>query len=263
MSLPQVTVTVLGSGTSTGVPIPTCSCAVCTSAAAKNQRTRCSILISVGERNILIDSTTDLRQQVLREKVQRIDAVLYTHTHADHVNGIDDLRPFSLASGGSIPIYASPDDQAVLRRVFAYIFDAVSAPGYRPRLHLEEITGPFSLFGLDVIPLPLVHGPGRSLGYRIGPFAYLTDCSAVPETTLDRLCGVDILMIDALRFRPHASHLSIAEALAVAERLSPRRTLLTHLGHDVDALRHAAQLPAGVELAYDGQRLSFDMAPPS
>jgi phosphoribosyl 1,2-cyclic phosphate phosphodiesterase len=234
---------------------------VCTSDEPKNQRTRCSILISSGGRNILIDSSTDLRQQVLREKINSIDAVLYTHTHADHVNGIDDLRPFCLASGEPIPIYACRDDLAVLRRVFAYIFDDVAEPGYRPRLQMQEISGPLSLFGLVITPLSLEHGSGRSLGYRIGPFAYLTDCSFIPEATLSQLSGIDILVIDALRFRPHASHFNISQALAVAERLEVRRTVLTHLGHDVDVVCHAAQLPGGTELAYDGQRLTFTVDP--
>jgi phosphoribosyl 1,2-cyclic phosphate phosphodiesterase len=259
MSRRQVTITVLGSGTSTGVPVPTCNCQVCSSAEPKNRRTRCSILISCGGRNILVDSSTDLRHQALREKIDRIDAVLYTHTHADHVNGIDDLRPFSLVLGESIPIYACPDDLLVLRRVFSYIFEDTTGTGFRPRLHMREITGPFALFGLPVVPLELVHGPGSSLGYRIGPFAYVTDCNEIPESTLSRLSGVEILLIDALRFRSHASHLTIPQALEVADRLQVRRTLLTHLGHDVDVHRHGTQLPAGAELAYDGQRLTFDI----
>ncbi len=256
MSYPELTVTILGSGTSTGVPIPGCSCRVCTSGVAENQRTRCSILVSSGGYNILIDTATDFRQQALREGIRRIDAVLFTHTHADHVNGIDDLRPFNLLSGNAIPIYASAEDLACLSRTFAYIFSENSAPGYRPRLAPQIIDGAFSLFGLTVQPLPLVHGPGRSLGYRLGPFAYLTDCSAVPETTFELLQGVDLLIIDALRFRPHLSHLNIPQALQVADRIGAARTVLTHLSHDVDHRVHAPMLPAGAELARDGQRFS-------
>jgi len=260
MSGQPITVTILGSGTSTGVPVPACSCPVCASREPRNQRTRCSILITVAGHNILVDTSTDLRQQVLREQITHVDAVLFTHTHADHVNGIDDLRPFNLASGTAIPIHASAEDLVILRRVFAYIFDDGDEPGYRPRLHPHEINEAFSLFGVSILPLPLVHGPGRSLGYRIGPFAYLTDCSVVPEATLDKLAGLEILVIDGLRFRPHLSHLSISQALAVADRLGVRRTILTHLSHDVDYARHAALLPPGTELAYDGQRLVFTVA---
>ncbi len=262
MSERAVTVTILGSGTSTGVPVPACTCPVCRSREPRNQRTRCSILVSAAGRNILIDTSTDLRQQALREGITHIDAVLFTHTHADHVNGIDDLRPFNLASGAGIPIYACAEDLAVLRRTFAYIFDSGDEPGYRPRLSAREISAGFSLFGLPILPLPLIHGPGRSLGYRIGPFAYLTDCSFVPEATMELLAGIDILIIDGLRFRPHLSHLSISQALAVAERLGPGRTILTHLSHDVDYSRHASLLPPGTELAYDGQSLRFFLPAP-
>jgi len=259
MSGRAVTVTILGSGTSTGVPVPACTCPVCRSREPRNQRTRCSILVSVDGRNILIDTSTDLRQQALREGITHVDAVLFTHTHADHVNGIDDLRPFNLASGAAIPIHACAEDLAVLRRVFAYIFENGDEPGYRPRLLAQEICGGFSLFDLPILPLPLIHGPGRSLGYRIGPFAYLTDCSSVPEATLELLAGIDTLIIDGLRFRPHLSHLSISQALAVAEGLGAGRTILTHLSHDVDYARHAPLLPPGTELAYDGQRLVFTL----
>jgi len=262
MSGRWITVTILGSGTSTGVPVPACSCPVCSSLAPQNQRTRCSILISFDGRNILVDSSTDLRQQALREKITRIDAVLYTHTHADHVNGIDDLRPFNLASGEVIPIHGSREDLDVLRRVFAYIFDDGDEPGCRPRLQPQAISDVFTLFGLEITPLPLLHGPGRSLGYRIGPFAYLTDCSSIPETTLGALAGLEILVIDGLRFRPHVSHLSIPQALTLAEKIGARRTILTHLSHDVDYSRHARLMPAGTELAYDGQRLVFQSGPP-
>ncbi len=256
MSYPDLTVTILGSGTSTGVPIPGCSCKVCTSGVAENQRTRCSILVSSGGHNVLVDTATDFRTQALREGIRRVDAVLYTHTHADHVNGIDDLRPFNLASGNAIPVYASAQDLASLSRTFAYIFSENSEPGYRPRLAPRTIDGPFSLFGLVVQPLPLEHGPGCSLGYRFGPFAYLTDCSAVPESTFELLQGVDLLIIDALRFRPHGSHLNIPQALEAAERIGAGRTVLTHLSHDVDYRVHAPMLPPRVELACDGRRFT-------
>lgn len=259
MSGGVLTVTILGSGTSTGVPVPGCSCSVCVSDDPQNVRTRCSVLLTCGDRNILIDTATDLRQQVLREKIDHVDAVLYTHTHADHIHGIDDLRSFNIASGRPIPIFGSPETLAVIRRNFGYIFDEELEPGYRPRLEARAIEGPFDLFGLSVEPLPLRHGSGVSLGYRIGAFAYLVDCNAIPAETLPRLRSIETLVIDALRFRPHTTHFNIAQALEVAGRIKARRTFLTHLSHDVDHARHAPLLPSGVELAYDGQRIEVDL----
>ncbi len=257
MSPERLTVTILGAGTSTGVPVPGCSCAVCTSGLPENSRTRCSALLSFAGRNILIDASTDLRQQALREGITRIDAVLFTHTHADHVHGIDDLRPFNRRGEPAIAVYGSAETIATLRRRFSYIFDAGAEPGYRPRLETREASAPFRLFGLPIEPLPLRHGSGQCLGYRIGPFAYLADCSAIPKSSWDLLGGLEALVIDALRFRPHATHFTIAQALKVAEALAPKRTLLTHLSHDVDYPRHAPDLPPGVELARDGQSLSL------
>lgn len=254
-----LTVTILGSGTSTGVPVPGCSCSVCVSPDPQNVRTRCSILLTHSGRNILIDTATDLRQQVLREKIGHIDAVLYTHTHADHIHGIDDLRSFNMVSGQAIPVFGSPETLAVIRRNFGYIFDDELEPGYRPRLETRQIVGPFDLFGLRVEPLTLQHGSGVSLGYRLGAFAYLVDCNAIPEATMPQLRDLDVLVIDALRFRPHTSHFNIPQALEVGARLGARRTFLTHLSHDVDHARHAVLLPPGVELAYDGQRIEVEL----
>lgn len=250
-------VVILGSGTSTGVPVPGCSCAVCSSPLPKNKRTRCSALLSWAGRNILIDTATDLRQQVLREKIAHVDAVLFTHTHADHVHGIDDLRPFNRHDQSAIPLYGAPDDLATLRRTFPYIFAAEPGGGYRPRLEPREISAPFSLFGLTVQPIPLWHGREATLGYRIGAFAYLTDCSDIPDSSALLLGDLEVLVIDALRFTPHNTHFNVAQALQEVARLRPKRALLTHLSHEVDHDRHQQQLPLGVEFAYDGQRLSF------
>jgi phosphoribosyl 1,2-cyclic phosphate phosphodiesterase len=243
--------TILGSGTSTGVPVLGCRCNICRSAVPENRRTRCSALLQWSGRSILIDTATDFRQQALREGLMRVDAVLFSHTHADHVHGIDDLRTFTL-QGAALPVYGAAEDLATLQRAFAYIFRDEGEPGFRPRLALQAITGPFPLFGRTVIPVPLQHGSGSALGYRVDGLAYLTDCSAVPETSLPLLAGVELLVLDALRFTAHASHLNIEEAIAVAQRIGARRTLLTHLGHEVDHHRHAKGLPAGVEFAYDG-----------
>jgi len=257
MNRAAMTVTILGSGTSTGVPVVGCPCAVCTSHDPRNSRTRCSALISHRGRNILIDTTTDLRQQSLRENIKRVDAVLYTHTHADHVHGIDDLRPFNFAAGQAIPIYGSGETIASIRRNFSYIFSDEPDEGYRPQLEPREIMGPFELFGLPVEPLPLHHGGGNSLGFRIGPFAYLTDCSAIPEASQEHLRDLDVLVIDGLRFRPHSTHFNIPQALEMAERLRPRRTLLTHLSHEVEHADCNKALPDGVELAFDGQQIEL------
>ena len=175
-----LTLTILGSGTSTGVPVLGCHCAVCSSSAPENQRTRCSALLHWHGRNVLIDTATDFRQQALREGIDHIDAVLFTHTHADHIHGIDDLRTFNLVSGAAIPVYGSPEVLSRIRQVFSYIFVDDSEPGYRPRLNLIELQGAFELFDMTVTPVPLRHGPGPALGFRVGALAYLTDCNAIP-----------------------------------------------------------------------------------
>lgn len=254
MSGDSLTLTILGSGTSTGVPVLGCGCQVCRSGVAENRRSRCSALMQWGGHSVLIDTATDFRQQALREGLERVDAVLFTHTHADHVHGIDDLRTFTLR-GDAIPVYGSPEAMDGIRRTFAYIFIDESEPGYRPRLQLQPVTAPFPLLGRMVIPVPLVHGPGRSFGYRVGGLAYLTDCSAVPETSLALLDNLELLVIDALRFTAHAAHFNVAEAIAVARRIGARRTLLTHLSHEIDHRRHGSGLPEGVEFAFDGQQV--------
>lgn len=236
--------------------MPACDCEVCRSGVPENSRTRCSALLSYRGQNLLIDTATDLRQQVLRENIERIDAVLYTHTHADHVHGIDDLRPFNHRQQQSIPLYGSKTSIDHLRRVFPYIFDPHVKPGYRPRLETLVIERPCDILGLTVVPVPLQHGDGEATGYRIGPFAYLTDCSAIPENSLDLLQGLDLLVLDGLRLRPHPTHFHIASAVAVARRIGARRTLLTHLNHEIDHLRHGDELPSGFGFAYDGQRLT-------
>lgn len=261
MSALTGTVVLLGSGTSSGIPVVGCDCAVCRSTDPRNWRSRCSALLVHGEYHLLIDTATDFRQQALREGITRIDAVLLTHTHADHVHGIDDLRPYCLRHGGPIPIYGSPASLQAIRRNFSYIFDPDLEPGYRPQLELVAIDTPFELFGLRIVPIPLRHGTGEAFGYRIGDFAYLTDCSEIPERSFALLGGLKTLVLDALRFRPHKTHFNIAQALAAAARIGASRTLLTHLSHEVDHARHSADLPVGVEFACDGQRFSFDSAP--
>jgi len=251
--------TILGSGTSTGVPVLGCHCAVCSSIEPRNSRTRCSALLEWSGHKVLIDTATDFRQQALREGIELVDSVLYTHAHADHVHGIDDLRTFTLMTGQAIPVYAARSVLDRIQGLFSYIFSETDAPGYRPRLQVNEVTGPFGLFGQQVTPIPLVHGPGESLGYRVGNLAYVVDCSTIPESSWDLLHGLDVLVIDALRFREHQSHFSISEAIEVARQLQVPRTLLTHLTHDIDYPRHSAELPEGVEFAYDGQVLTVPL----
>jgi phosphoribosyl 1,2-cyclic phosphate phosphodiesterase len=215
------------------------------------------VLLRCEGSNILIDTSTDLRFQALREDIRRIDAVLYTHTHADHVHGIDELRIFNLRTHKPIPIYGSPATLASLYRNFGYIFEANKNGGFRPQLQRIEVQAEFHVQGVPIVPLPLLHGRGESLGYRIGNFAYLTDCNGIPEATAEALEGIETLVIDALRFHPHDTHFTVTEAITAARRLGASRTILTHLSHDIDFRKHSEQLPTGVELAYDGQRIPF------
>ncbi|TYO98102.1 phosphoribosyl 1,2-cyclic phosphate phosphodiesterase [Geothermobacter ehrlichii] len=249
---------VLGSGGSPGVPMPGCDCGVCRSTDPRNNRTRCSLLIRYRGRNLLIDTTTDLRQQVLREGIDRIDAVLYTHGHADHVHGIDDLRPFNRWRQEPIPVYASETTIRHLHRVFPYIFADPAPEGYRPRLSSHILTGPTDILGLRIVPVPLIHGAGEATGYRIGPLAYLTDCSAIPESSWPLLEGIEVLILDGLRLRPHPTHFHLAKAVEAGRRIGAGKTYLTHLNHEIDHPRHQPELPAGFFLAHDGLRIFLE-----
>lgn len=244
-------VIILGSGTSTGVPMVGCRCRVCSSDDPRDRRTRASLLIRHNNRNILLDTSTDLRHQVLREGIDRIDAVLFTHAHADHVNGIDDLRGFHFLHKEIIPCFASRTTLDILQAGFGYIFKEYHGSGYTPLLHPSEISGPFELFGLTIIPIPLEHGRTAALGYRVGNMAYLTDCSAIPESSVPLLTGLDLLIIDGLRWSPHPFHFNIEAAIAASRQLNPRRIILTHLTHEV-AYADGTKLPPGIEFAYDG-----------
>ncbi len=261
-------VTLLGTGTSHGVPAIGCDCAVCRSTDPRDRRLRPGALIELegpaepeaarspigsAVRNILIDTPTDLRAQALAFGIRRVDAVLFTHSHADHVLGLDEMRRFNAIQQTAISCYADAATLADLRRVFEYIFDGrPRAGGGIPQLTPFEITGPFSLGGREIVPVPLMHGPRPILGYRIGPFAYLTDCSAVPDASWPLLDGVETLVLDALRDRPHPTHFSVGEALRVVDRIGPARAYFTHICHELPHAATCARLPAGVELAYDG-----------
>lgn len=246
-------VTVLGSGTSSGVPVVGCRCPVCTSPDPRDQRTRASVAIELPGGTVLIDTSTDLRAQALRHGLARVDAVLYTHAHADHLHGVDDLRPFCLGRDGPLPCYANPDTLARLRAYLGYIFDPDREPeSWRPLLGLHEVAGPFELLGQRVVPVPLWHGRTPVLGYRLGGFAYLTDANRIPEGSWPLLEGLELLMLDALRPKPHPTHFSLDEATGVIARLAPARAVLTHLAHQVAHATASAGLPPGVSLAHDG-----------
>jgi phosphoribosyl 1,2-cyclic phosphate phosphodiesterase len=252
----------LGTGTSHGVPMIGCACAVCQSSDPKDTRLRPSIYLEVPQRaHLLVDTSTDLRQQALAHRVTRVDAVLFTHGHADHVMGFDELRRFNAMKGGALPAYASAETWLSLRQTFHYVFDGQPrAGGGIPAIEPIQIDGPFEVCGLQVTPVPVWHGPWPVLGFRFGAFAYLTDCNRIPDASFDLLRGVETLVLDALRFRPHPTHFTVAEALAAAARVGAVRTYLTHICHDVAHAETSRTLPPGVELAYDGLMLDAEVA---
>lgn len=254
---PALTITVLGSGTSVGVPTIGCHCAVCTSADPRDRRLRPSVLVSYDGRNVLIDTTPDFRYQALRAGIERVDAILYTHAHADHILGLDDVRPLNFRMGGSIPIYAAPGAMSTIRGTFRYIFDGgateSSVPKIEPRVFDDREA--ISLFGVDFIPLRLDHGSGLVHGFRFGDAAYLTDHSDIPGATMDRLRGLDVLFLDALRHKPHPTHSTVAHSLETVRELAPRRAFFTHICHDLPHAATEATLPEHVRLAADGLRI--------
>jgi phosphoribosyl 1,2-cyclic phosphate phosphodiesterase len=255
--MPKLQLTVLGSGTSMGVPTLGCHCEVCQSNDPRDQRTRPSLLLSYNEHKVVIDTSPDFRAQAIREKIERLDAVIYTHGHADHILGLDDIRPFNLKQGSVIPVYASADTQTTLRKQFAYVFDDAPTESSVPGVQMHTITGPFELFGLQFTPVPANHGKQPVLGFRFGAAAYLTDFSSVPEESKKMLTGLDDFILDALRYRPHPMHSNVAQSLALVAELKPKRAWFTHICHDLGHLEANAKLPEGVQLAYDG--LKFEV----
>lgn len=249
----MVRLVILGSGTSHGVPMIACDCPVCTSADPRDRRTRASAVFEFDGRRVLIDTGPELRLQCLACDIRSIDAILYTHHHADHVVGLDDVRRFNWIAGGPLPVHASAPTLARLQRMFEYAFvDDPQYPSAKPTLVPIEITGPFELFGREVIPIPYQHGPLPVLGFRIGRIAYCPDCNEIPAESRRLLRDLDVLVLNALRRRPHPTHFTLAEAVDEAGRIGAERTYFTHMAHE---LRHAetnAELPAGMELAYDG-----------
>jgi phosphoribosyl 1,2-cyclic phosphate phosphodiesterase len=254
------TITVLGSGTSMGVPTIGCDCAVCFSTDPHDRRTRPSILVQYEGHSVLIDTTPDFREQAIRERITKIDAVLYTHTHADHILGLDDLRPLSFHRPKKIPLYARADHATLLRTMFRYVFDADYKFGGLPQVELKDLNGPVELFGATFQPVPVVHGDTEIFGFRFGSAAYLTDFSTVPESSLEQLGGLDIVFLDALRYRPHPTHSTIEQSLKIVERLQPRQAYFTHICHDLPHEETNSSLPEHVRLAHDGLKLEFDIA---
>ncbi len=250
-------VTVLGCGTSTGVPVIGCRCNVCTSEDDKNKRTRSSLLVTANSKNILIDTSTDLRYQALAHKIERIDAVLYTHPHADHIHGIDEMRSFNIIQKSQIPCYGSEFTINRIRGMFDYIFTTDANDGWKPELETFQISTPFDLFGLLIQPVNVYHGKMQILGFRIGRLAYITDCSRIPDDSKRELKSLDLLVIGALRYKPHPTHLSIQEAVQIGEELQPKRVVLTHLSHNLDYTETNKSLPEGFELAYDGMEMEI------
>lgn len=252
-------VTMLGTGTSAGTPVIGCDCSVCTSENPKNKRLRCGLKLEVGQAVVLVDTSTDLRQQALRFGLPRVDAVLYTHAHADHIFGADDLRIFNYRQRSAIRCYGSPFTLRSFRRTFSYVFERPEGGGVgaRPRFHLVEVEEPFEVAGRRVVPVPVIHGDMEVSAYRFDSFAYVTDCGEIPPASLELLRGVEVLILGALRYRSHPAHLSVAQAVEVASEIGAGRTVLTHMNHEIDHEAPEVLLPRGVELGYDG--LSFEI----
>jgi phosphoribosyl 1,2-cyclic phosphate phosphodiesterase len=251
----------LGTGTSVGVPMIGCGCKVCRSENPRNKRMRCSAVLGLPGGNLLIDTSPDVRAQLLREQIGIIHSVLYTHEHADHVFGLDDLRMMQFYLGGPVPLYCEPAVEGRIRKSFDYAFsaDAHTHPGAVPQLAFHPVgLEPFEILGARVVPIRMKHGARfEVLGYRFGNVAYCTDANAIPPESMERLIGLDVLILDALRPRGHATHFSLDEAVEVARQLAPRQTYFTHMSHELEHEKTNASLPAGMALAYDGLRIDL------
>jgi phosphoribosyl 1,2-cyclic phosphate phosphodiesterase len=250
--------TILGAGSSAGTPALGCTCATCVSTDPRNKRTRCSSIVTLDDgRVILIDTSPDLRQQALRENLLRVDAVLYTHTHADHLHGIDDLRAFCQINRCQIPLYSYPEAISHIQDKFGYTLREPSHYWDLPVLAAHIVEAPFSVAGVQVTPIPVMHGKIRIYAYRIGNLVYMTDVSAIPESSFHLLQGVEVLLIDCLRETPHPTHVSVSESLALIARIGAKRNVLIHMTHELEYHALQARLPANVTVGYDGLRLSL------
>lgn len=252
----------LGTGTSVGVPMIGCTCAVCRSTDPRNRRRRSSLYLEAGGVHVVVDTPPDFREQALQHRVPRVDAVLFTHSHADHVFGFDDIRRYNTMQGGVIPAYATGSALADLKRIFDYVETGSATSGtYRPQIEFREIVGPFDLGALRVEPLPVIHGPETTVGYRFEAagrtLGYVPDCHEMPEATVARLQGLDVMVLDALRHRPHETHLTVADSLALLARIRAKRSYLVHMCHDLDHEETEKTLPPGVAPSYDGLMLEW------
>jgi phosphoribosyl 1,2-cyclic phosphate phosphodiesterase len=251
----------LGTGTSVGVPAIGCGCDVCQSDDVRNKRTRTSAILGLPDGNLLIDTSPDLRTQLIREKIGIVHAVLYTHEHADHIFGLDDLRLFPFYIGGPVPLFCEPHVERRIRHSFDYAFSTApeTHSGSRPSLVFRSIDNqPFTVLGTSITPIAMRHGPNCSvLGFRVGDVAYCTDTNEIPPESLEKLRGLDTLVIDALRYTEHATHYCVQQAIEIAAEVKPRRTVLTHMAHDIDYQTARQQLPPGVEPGYDGLELQL------
>ena len=246
-------VTFLGTGTSHGVPMIACNCRVCTSDNPKNKRMRTSVLVSENDYNILIDATPELRLQCIKNSVTRLDAVLITHPHADHIFGLDDLRRFNMVQRMDIPIYGTFKTLDTIRNAFSYVFNnEPDIGGYKPRFSLNIINGNLKIGNISIMPIEAFHGDGQVTGYRFEKFAYITDTSEIPPESLEKLKDLNILVLGALRYIPHAKHFNIEQALSIVKQLRPQKTYFTHMCHDIEHEEASCKLPFGVEFAFDG-----------
>jgi phosphoribosyl 1,2-cyclic phosphate phosphodiesterase len=236
-----------------GIPVLGCSCAVCTSTDPHNARLRTAGLLRWGATTLLIDAGPDIRTQLLRERVAHIDAVLLTHAHADHIGGIDDLRPFTMRSGTPLPLYGNAGTLERVRHMFDYAFDPAPSLSTRPSLETRTLDGPMTVGAARVEPFEVLHGTHSIVGYRFGSLAYITDASALPPETMRRLTGLHTLVINALRYTPHPLHLTVDEALGIVAELEPRQAYFVHITHDLDHTTANRAQPPHAQLAYDGQ----------
>ncbi len=256
-------ITFLGTGTSSGVPVIACECATCRSDDARDRRWRTSVALALDDgTSVLVDASPDLRAQALAFGLTRVDTILLTHEHADHVLGLDDVRIYNFRQRRAIPCLGTARTLARVRGMFSYVFDpATPRGGGLPQLALSTVVGPFSIGGRTVVPIPLLHGSLPVLGFRIGAFAYLTDCNAIPDVSWPLLRGLDVVVLDALRRKPHATHFTLDEAVAAARRIGAARTYFTHMAHDLPHAATCDELPEGMTLAYDGLCLEADAGP--
>ncbi|AFS53265.1 MULTISPECIES: MBL fold metallo-hydrolase [Leptospirillum] len=248
----------MGTGASTGVPMIGCDCSVCQSSDPKNERTRSSIMVRVDGKNILVDTSPDLRIQSLKNHIKRIDAVIFTHPHADHILGIDELRTFNFWQKEEIPVFADPETLGTVMKMFPYAFSEENRGGLtRPRLAPREIVGAMKINEIQVTPFPVKHGPVYNHALRLDDLVYLTDCNEVSDEGMEVMKGVDTLIIGAVLYEPHASHFGIWQALDLIERVQPRQAFLTHLSHRIDYNELTTRLPSGVQAAFDGLTVSL------